>query len=71
MGLADLANYYRLWERVLTVADECARQQVPEARRVREQVQVRRVRADLIRTSIYSRAVAKKMHWPIRKAYVF
>ena len=25
MGLADLANYYWLGERVLTVADECAR----------------------------------------------
>ena len=60
MGLADLAKYYWLGERV------CVARRAREAR-----VQAARVRADRIRTSIYSRAVAKKMHWKIRKAWVF
>ena len=38
-----------------------------QAARVRE---ARQVRADQIRTSIYSRAMAMKMHWTIRKAWV-
>ena len=76
MDLADLANYYWLGKRVLTIADECTRRarvrkamsasgdecaRRATARRVSEARDCgTRVRADWIRTLIYSRAVAKK-----------
>ena len=61
MGLADLANYYWLGERVLTVANECARRGECASASGASDCGAR-VRTDRIRTSIYSRAVAKKMH---------